>query len=308
MKRFLLHLVVPTALALLLLAAAAEALLRHSPNEMRYKSQRLDADAGRLRVLVLGSSSVDRGIIPSRLGCGPALSCASQSQDLRCDEWILLSHIDRMDSLRLVVLDLNYGSLYLDIGRGDAFEALRPKYRIYWHDPRFEARPCQYPELGRFNWIDWTGTLVNPDTIHADGFMSRPYEAYDSAQWVDYSRRTAASHTGLHRPEALEVRRANIQALSHMAQACLERHVEVLLVTTPVHPFFAACLDSTQLADMQAVADSLCASYPNLHHANHLRDTHFTAADMNNANHLNHRGATRLTALLAASLDTILRP
>lgn len=302
MKRFLLRLVLPTLLALLLLAAAAEVLLRLNPNEMLYKSRRLAADAPGLRVLVLGSSCVDRGVIPSRLGCGPALSCASQSQDLRCDEWILLSHLDRMDSLRLVVLDLNYGSLYLDIGRGDAYDALRPRYRIYWHDRRFDARPGQYPELGRFNWLDWIGARANPDTLHADGFMSRPCQAYDSARWADYSRRTAEGHTGIDRPEGPEVRRANMEALRHMADACLRRDVQVLLLTTPVHPSFAACLDSAQLADMLAAADSLCAEYPNVHYANHLQDPRFEAADMNNANHLNHRGAIRLTALLADSL------
>ena len=303
MRKFLLHILLPTVAILLLLTAAAEGLLRLSPNERLYKSRYMKHHAAELQTLVLGSSNTNRAIIPSRLGQGRAFSSAGSAQDLCNDEWILEKYIRVMDSLRYVILDLNYASLLSDIGHGDEYATLRPQYRVYWGNPRYEVSWTDYLEVSRFNWLVKRKEIVDRDTIHPDGFMSRPRPPYDDNDWQYYGWQTALDHTRIDNPDAASLYRDNMARLRHIADLCRQHGTTVVLVSCPVHEYFRKHLDERQVSLMRRAADSLCSEYANVKRIDFLDSTLFSAEEMNNANHLNLLGATRFSDMIADSLS-----
>ena len=187
---------VPSLLLILAIVVIGEVLLHVFPHEKLYKSRWMDNNAEEVQVLVLGSSNTNRAIMPSELGLGKGFSCAGPSQDLHNDSWILHRYIERMDSLRYVVVDMNYLTPFLNIDYDDSYAVLRKRYRIYWGNRDYAVRWWEWPEVSRFNWLAWYKDFVaEKDPIYADGFMSRPSDKYNEDDWRYYAWMTASDHT-----------------------------------------------------------------------------------------------------------------
>lgn len=303
MKRFLLKVFVPSLLLILAIVVIGEVLLHVFPHEKLYKSRWMDNNAEEVQVLVLGSSNTNRAIMPSELGLGKGFSCAGPSQDLHNDSWILHRYIERMDSLRYVVVDMNYLTPFLNIDYDDSYAVLRKRYRIYWGNRDYAVRWWEWPEVSRFNWLAWYKDFVaEKDTIYTDGFMSRPSDKYNEDDWRYYAWMTASDHTMIDDSNASRILEANIDELRCMATTCRERGVKMVMVTCPVHEFFYSQMDQRQLELMHRVADSLCAEYPNVSYMDFMTCPLFTAEDMSNANHLNRRGAARFSQMVGDSI------
>ena len=303
MKKFLLKVVLPSVLLIVAVVATGELLLHTFPHEKLYKSRWMDRHAEEVQVLVLGSSNTNRAIIPTELGHGSGFSCAGPSQDLQNDSWILHRYVERMDSLRYVIVDMNYLTPLLSIDYEDSYAALRNSFRIYWGNPSYTVKWWEWPEVSRFNWLAWYKDFIaEKDTIYVDGFMSRPNETYNEDDWRYYAWMTAKEHTVIDDSNAERILKTNTDVLRRMAATCQERGVKMVMVTCPVHEFFYSQMDQRQVELMHRVADSLCAEYPNVSYMDFMTCPLFTAEDMSNANHLNRRGALRFSQMVGDSI------
>ncbi|MCR5588230.1 MAG: hypothetical protein K6F72_01310 [Bacteroidales bacterium] len=303
MKRFLLKVFVPSLLLIVAIVALWEGVLHVLPNEHLYKSRWMDNHAEQVQLLVLGSSNTDRAVMPSELGLGRGFSCAGSSQDIQNDSWILHLYIDRMDSLRYVILDLNYLAPLHSIDYSDDYVALRKGYRIYWGNPKYIVKWWEWPEVSHFNWLAWYKDFVaEKDTIYADGFMSRPNDTYNENDWRYYAWMTAKDHTVIDDSNAARILEINVDKLRCMATTCRERGVKMVMVTCPVHEFFYSQMDQRQVDLLHRVADSLCKEFPNVSYMDFMMSPLFTAEDMSNANHLNRRGALRFSQMVGDSI------
>ena len=303
MKKFLLKVVIPSVLLIVAVVATGELLLHAFPHEKLYKSRWMDRHAEEVQVLVLGSSNTNRAIIPTTLGLGSGFSCAGPSQDLLNDSWILHRYVERMDSLRYVIVDMNYLTPLLSIDYEDSYDALRKSYRIYWGNPSYAVKWWEWAEVSRFNWLAWYKDFIaEKDTIYTDGFMSRPSDRYDEDDWRYYAWMTAKDHTMIDDSNAERILKTNIDVLRRMAATCQERGVQMVMVTCPVHEFFYSQMDQRQVELMHRVSDSLCAEYPNVSYMDFMTCPLFTAEDMSNANHLNRHGAVRFSQMVGDSI------
>ena len=303
MKRFLLKVVLPSVLLIVVVVAIGELLLHVFPHEKLYKSRWMDRHAEEVQVLVLGSSNTNRAIIPTALGLGKGFSCAGPSQDLRNDSWILHRYVERMDSLRYVIVDMNYLTPLLSIDYDDGYDVLRKSYRIYWGNLSYTVKWWEWPEVSRFNWLAWYKDFVaEKDTIYPDGFMSRPSDKYDEDGWRYYAWMTAKDHTMIDDTNAGRILNANIDELRCMAATCREFGVRMVMITCPVHEFFYSQMNQRQVELLHNVADSLGAEYSNVSYIDLMTCPLFTAEDMSNANHLNWRGAMRFSQMVGDSI------
>lgn len=306
MKRFLLKIIVPSLVLIMAVVVLWEFVLHAFPHEHMYKSHWMDRHAEEVQVLVLGSSNTNRAVIPNGLGLGRGFSCAGSSQDIQNDYWILQRYIDRMDSLKYVVLDLNYLSLFLNIDYDEDYAALRKKYAIYWGNPHCSVSALERLEVSRFNWLVWwQETLSRTDTIHEDGHASLAVEPYNDEYWRYYGWRTALEHTKVNDSTAMTIYSGNMACLRKIAEICAGRGVTVVLLSCPVHEYFRSFIEQRQLDVLHAATDSLCAEYHNVVYMDYMASPLFTADDMSNANHLNRRGALRFTQMVGDSIRNL---
>lgn len=302
MKQFLLRIVLPLLLVIGFTLAASEVVLHVVSNQYRYKANYMDHHAQQVKILVLGSSGTNRGIRPSLFSLQPAFSCAGSSQDLQNDCWILHQYLPRMDSLRYVVLNLNYLTMLHNIDYIEDHRALWTKYRIYYGNTHYSAKWWQYAEISRFNWMEAVKYLTERDTLRPDGSMTPTATPYDDNEWRYYAEAMSEYHTRLNTESAGEILNQNTIYLKDIIVSCLERNINVILLTCPEHAYYRNALDRQQLALMQSVGNEMQAKYPNVRYINLSADPHFDASDMVNANHLNSQGAAKLTLMLNDSI------
>lgn len=298
--------VIPLVVLTIAVVALWEGVLHVFPHEHMYKSRWMDNHAGEVQVLVLGSSNTNRAVIPTSLGLGKGFSCAGSSQDIQNDYWILQHYIDRMDSLKYVVLDLNYLALFLNIDYDEDYVALRKKYALYWNNPRYNVSNGERLEVNRFNWLEWCqDILLQGDTIHDDGHASLAKEPYNDEYWRYYGWRTALEHTKVNDSNAMAIYSVNMACLRQMAEMCMQRGITVVMLSCPVHEYFRSYFEQRQLDMLYAATDSLCAEYPNVVYMDFMDSPQFTADDMSNANHLNRRGALRFSQMVGDSIRNL---
>lgn len=303
MRRFVLHIILPLLLIICIVLAACEVVMRVVPNEYRYKSSYMDKNAERVKILVLGSSGTNRGIRPAFFTYQPAFSCAGSSQDLQNDCWILHHYLPRMDSLRYVVLNLNYLTMLHNIDYEEDHRALWAIYHIYYDNPHYDAKWWQNAEISRFNWMEALKYVTERDTLRPDGSMSPAAEPYNDSDWRHYAEAMAEYHTRINTDSAGSLINANTLCLKEIICACLERNINVILLTCPEHHYYRDALDRQQLALMWHVGNNMQAKYPNVRYIDLSADPNFDVSEMVNANHLNGQGAIKLTLMLNDSIS-----
>ena len=135
MKRFIIKL----SIFLFILAGilgAMEVGFRLKPTTFKDKYEGLDKYAPEIEVLALGHSHANEGFNP-RVWNHRAYNMAIGFQNVYFDDYILGHFMDRMDSLKCVVIATSYYHFYntipdLDKMRGeDLFNTV--KFHLYWH-------------------------------------------------------------------------------------------------------------------------------------------------------------------------------
>ena len=180
MKRFISKL----SIFVLLLAAALglmELGFRLKPTTFKDKYTGLDKFAPEIEILALGHSHANEGFDPHVLN-HRGFNMAVGFQNVYFDDYILGHFIDRMDSLKWVVIATSYYHFYntlpdLDKMRGeDLFNTV--KYHLYWQadsvkndriprfDPRYNLEILNNPASAYMAMFKYylTGEAFNPAT------------------------------------------------------------------------------------------------------------------------------------------------
>ena len=89
------------------------------PNSYSIKNAQMEAQAGQIEALVLGGSHALRGVDPAYFVM-KGYNAANVSQSLYYDEQITLKYLDKMHSLKLVLMDISYISLWQDVYKRQA--------------------------------------------------------------------------------------------------------------------------------------------------------------------------------------------
>jgi len=298
MKKFVRYILIFSAMILVPLVAA-EIYVRSMPNPARDKHQWMLKHSAEVQTLVLGSSHCFYGINPSLLG-EHAYSLAQPTQPYRYDYYQLTHY--KMPNLRTVILPYSYQSLFEDIEAQPNLRFWAVRYRLYMdcdiHSPLSEyGFECLHMASFREKLKSlWTPPQLKWDSLGfgtSNGQTSLIVEGHDNGQ------QRARENTYPHM-ESLDF---NTDMLDSICNWCEGRGIRLVLVTTPTTESFRTNCDRRQMAVSEERLAVLLRQHPDIIYLDHWADSDFIPADFYDADHLNTKGANKLTRKITLRLE-----
>ena len=302
MKRFLTYSALFLAIMLSIIAVA-EMVARAYPNSYAYKKAWMDANAERVRTLILGGSHTYYAVKPDLLGAN-AFSLANVSQAPEYDYWLLSTYIHRCKNLKTVVMVADEANLFDQPMEDEPEEWYRCRYyRIYMDYPKHSKCSKYNLECSHVSTFSrklppalryaFTGAYsIECDSLGFGNSFNTP-ERFDSTFMEDYATRVAAYHRC---KDWSQVDR-NFAYMMKIARLCRDKGVRLILVTPPMWKGFVEKVSERQLAVMRACIAKLQKATGALY-GDYLQDARFQGVDFYDADHLSKQGAAKFTTIL----------
>lgn len=306
-NKYLLTLIGATILFLLPISMV-EFGVRAIPSPYKTKFENIQRENGNLKVLILGSSHFYFGVNPQYFSV-PTLNAANVSQDLHYDLHILKAALTKNENIKYVVVPLSIFSLFSELDTG--IESWRKyEYRLYMGYK-------EYPEsewfilanhsviLASQNKLGLLRRLANSlfdspvDQDWTEGGWGRGYSTVASETMLMSTGRQAAQR---HQQNA-KLSEVSIGSLNQIANLCRAKGIKLLIVTPPAFISYRENIDVRRLAKTAAIASILVDSSPTIKYVSYFSSSAFDASDYFDADHLNHRGAEKLSRMIDGLLS-----
>ena len=289
---------------ILIFIIVGELLLRNIPNDYSYKSKYLDKNAQKIETLFLGSSHFYFGINPEFIE-SKSFNAAHISQSLDFDLKILEKYNNHWDSLKYIVVPVDYFSLYLKLETG--IEAWRVKnYSLYYgirSDYKVENNTEIFSSMfkanyGRFKQYYFKGK--NDITCSALGWGLN-YNSKNNKDLKISGKTAAKRHTAKNKDYFNE----NVAVLNQIIEFAENKNCTIIFVTTPAHIAYVSNLNANQLNSTSNVIRNLSKLNKNVIYINMLTDSSFVKEDYFDADHLNEIGAKKFTLKLETIIESL---
>jgi hypothetical protein len=281
-------------LPVLTLIALAEYLLRNIPNDYRLKAAVFKHQAGEIQTLILGSSyayyDLDPAFFRTRTFNGGYLA-----QTLDLDAALFNKFAAGMTRLKCVVIPILDMSFFRKMDNSD--ERWRMKnYPIYYQlytttniPDYFEVLSLPF-SINRNRLISWYIQKKGNVTSTPLGYGAK----YESASLRNLQ--TTASEA-IQRHTIMDFKNfpSEKRALEQILNVCRDRKIRVILFIPPTFDAYASKIDSRQLSTTIHTCEYFQHTYPNVSYFNFLHDTSYKENDYFDADHLNERGAKKLS-------------
>ena len=324
MKRFLLKL----SLFVVILAGVLTIMeigFRLKPTPFKDKYEGLDRYASEIEILALGHSHANEGFDPHVMK-HRAYNMAIGFQNVYYDDYILGHFIDRMDSLKWVVVAMSYYHFYnpipdLERLRGeDLFNTV--KYHMYWQadsvktdriprfDPRYNLEILNNPARSYLMMFKYYlfGEAFSP-AIKADnediikyGFSQGMAVTVSEAELDKSGLYCAQGHNPHYEGIPTFDGSYNYGKYESIVKRCEAKGVKVALVLFPCWHTYVENLDKYQLADTKRMIKELAEAHDNCFALDHMSDPRFDSRDFHDGIHLNTNGARKMSAILEEEL------
>src|SRR3569833_1458270 len=293
-----------------------EGWLARVPSSHSVKRVNLESAAAATDTLILGSSGAYWDIAPPYLP-GHAYNLGNVAQTLYYDDQLATRWLERLPRLHRVIIAIPYVSMFFQLQGTDEEERqygyfqqwripppgwrerldLRMLSDVALRTPLFAVSSLRTAVVQHLHGAPLAGPPVDPP-IHPDGWCPRwPPEPTELAEPVVQTK--IAYHHGLmHMSDEV----ANRASLEHLVSLLHSRGVEVIIVTPPVWPSYAALIRQDYWQRAQADFRDLGEKY-GVRYFDFMKDPRFSVADFLDADHLNEHGAVHFTQLLTAAID-----
>jgi lysophospholipase L1-like esterase len=296
MRRFVVQVLV-FVLPLSFLAITMEIMLRNIPNDYKYKAKYLTEHSKDIEVLILGSSHSYADINPYLIP-GKAFNAAHSSQTFEFDLKILKKY--EFPNLRMVIIPISYFSYFAKLDG-----PYLCKYSLYYKletDGGLKA----LSELLSFPLIDNVKRIINYYLKRQDenesNELGQRIKRKDSSQSLEVSGIDAALR---HTHKDTKYVRQNVLFLEEIIQIARDKNSIVILFTPPAYRTYTENLDADQLKVMYQITENILKKYDNCYYVDFLKDTDFSAEDFWDADHLNAKGADKLTRKLVSFIESV---
>lgn len=271
---------------------AGEVYVRSLPNAAKSKHRWLTAHSREVDVLILGSSHTYYGVCPEVIS-RHAYSAAMVSQTLQYDDWLI--HHYPFDRLRCVVVPISDFTLYEELEGGPEWY-LANRYRLYMD--------CDiHPRLSVYDW-ELTAFPVFCEKLKTLYTPRRTFwSATGQGQEYTLENRPSDWDNGVWRAQhnrytTFEGAPANERHLDNIASLAESHGARLLLISTPINRTYFENIDPRQQRDIQQRIIRFLARHPKVSYHDLRQDKRFTDDDFFDADHLNTRGARKLSAIL----------
>ncbi len=296
MKRFIkqtLAFLIPVlAIALLL-----EVLLRQIPNDFALKRSQIELHKDSIETLLLGSSHTMYGLNPEYFS-ESTYNLGHVSQTIDMDYELLKTYLKDLPKLKTVVLRLSYTTLHEQLRYGS--ESWRLKDYSLYYDLKVSSKLKHKSEVLSVKLKNNLTRLKDYYINHDDMIIAEPsgWASFDQEQVDKPLNEVGLIAAKKHTAKDNSLVEENIQFLENIVQLCKAEGVNVLLVTMPAHNSYSDNLNQSQLKLVLQAGKKMETSYDNCQYLNLLNAENFTNADFYDGDHLNSRGAMKLSLFI----------
>lgn len=302
--------VVLFSLPVLLIAVLMEIYIRSIPNEFTVKKDYMDRNAAQIETLILGNSHTLNGINPAYLD-SRAYNLAFAGQPLKYDLQLLLHYDKQLINLKNIIIPISYFSLYNNLESSPT-----SKFRIKYYKINFgllqnedilynlEMTSVKLPQNISTIKKHWSGSSEEDEVLPGRleeylGWATRDQtiEKIDT----EGKERVGVHEKGYIRSSELE---SNIRYISNII-AFAERHkCNVYFITTPHYASYYQNITTGSMTQTKHIMDSICSqTYTTaVRYIDMFQDNRFIKSDFVNSDHLNTKGAEKLTQILNKQL------
>ncbi len=278
-----------------------EAFVRSIPNPYKFKDKRLMEQGNDISVLVLGNSHNYYGIMPSLLGRN-AFNAACVSQTFDKDFYLLKRYYPKLPKLKYVIINVDFSNLFdPPLENTEAFRLTY--YHLYMGCPLGWGQKKYAFELSN---IAATREKV------AQYFSSKA-ASFDEYGWgTDHNHKNANPQATLS-PQAAKARAEvlkckspgyyaqNDQVLCEIADFCARRHLQLIILSTPVHPNYLAQVATTDKQRLKRTLEKL-KRYKGVSYLDFSADEVLEDIDFFDCDHLSDTGARKFSKQLSKVL------
>ena len=281
------------------LVGLVEYRLRKVPNEYSLRKAVLETKAGEVEILITGTSHAQSGVAPQVLAL-PALNMGYGSQSLHYDTQLVSKYVDSMPNLKLVIFGISYHSLEYRLA--NSIERWRSGfynqvYAIPGEDDEQEFKLTNYSYIALFTPKDAV-RIASGGFLGAAETEAKRNLAPTILTQGDVSERYGGIRVRSHESEMRQVDLpSNVAALERVCVLLKRRNVSVVFITVPTHHTYYDQLNGSTYQRMQETIKQISAKY-GAPYLNYLRDDRFMDEDFINSDHLNERGAEKLSRIL----------
>lgn len=269
--------------------------LRNIPNSYQIKNDYLNNHADKIQVLILGHSQLLYGLNPEHFSLH-TFNAAHVSQLYTHDLAILRKYIEKLRKLEYLILPVTYTSFF-DEGTDNAF--INKNYVLYY---------------GLQNTLNWGNAFELSAFSLRDNFMRLLnyliYERLDHGVTAlgfgtgcgNYTQleleKTAKDAAARHHSSMESFLPENSAAYEELLELALSQNIRVLLITPPVHREYYRLIDKANLAKTKHFASATAERELLINYIDLDQHTDFTDLDFYDADHLNEKGAEKLSRLV----------
>jgi hypothetical protein len=288
------------SLPFILLTAYSEIKLREIPNSYTIKKTNLEKNIDNIQVLALGSSEAYDGINPDYFSV-EGFNLANANQTLLYDNQLLIEYLDKMKSLRLVIITVSYFSFWYQIC--NTVEHWREYF--YYHVYGINNKYNNDLDMKRISYIFLYSldvsreyfiknfNIVYSENLHPNGWLQK-----DSVNYAGLSDSTGiiwVSYINTFRKQENYVE--NLNNLEKMISELKKRNIVPVLVTPPIYTAYSKYTDPAINEINRISIENLCNKY-SCNYFNYENDTRFNRDDFVDIDHLKAAGAEKFSRIL----------
>jgi len=275
----------------------AEYLLRKIPNDYSLKEDSYTKHAENFETLILGNSHAIYDLNPAFFK-GNTFNGGHVAQTLDLDAAIFKTFQPRLTKLKYLIIPISDMSLFFRLETSGENWRIK-NYSIYYH-LYTTNRIADYSEvlslpfsINRNRLITWYIRKDSNSTITSLGYGTNYNSKFNRD--LDSSGRETAK---VHKVKNFKDFPIEKRSLEQIIASCAKNKIRVILFTPPAYFTYTSGIDPAQLRITIHTCDSLAAACKNVYYYNLLNDPSFTAVDFFDADHLNEKGARKLSLMI----------
>lgn len=303
MSRFLLR-VLLFFIPLLILFGIFEGLIRNIPNDYARKYQFYKNNAADYHTWVLGSSHGYYDVYPEFFA-KKTYNGAHISQTYEYDYKLYMKFSKRFKNLKVLIIPVSYFSFTSRLQ--NSVESWRVKNYSIYYKLFSNLKISSYFEL-------LNGTLeTNFDRVisfYRDSIGNITSSSLGNGLDYTFENRLDLQETGKvsaarHTAQNFDEYEFNLKMLRNIIEDCEKKNIKVLLFTPPAYETYKVSLNKEQLDISINAAIELQSEYSFVKYLNFFNDASFVTEDYYDADHLNERGAEKLSVKLDSIVNAL---
>lgn len=266
----------------------------------------LQQQADSLQILVMGTSQTFHSLNPALFN-KPTLNLAAPAQPFYYDCKIVLTYLPRLKNLRLVIVPVDYLSLFFEADTSFNYHFY---YYRFWG---FAAPHEHYTNLNKYSLLAFYKPIVARQMIMQMIHEKNIHPRFETSGMLDngfMGLNDAVDTTQFEQLAAMKITRwhdtlmskkyfqDNAERLENLVTVLEKKKVKVLLLSTPVIKNFYQRYDSSYNHIRAGFIRHLISIHPNVTYADFSTDTRFMLKDFFNPNHLNKIGAVKFSNII----------